>query len=72
MVDALFADLSSEQRPKPIPPETDGLMADINAPFEQDILDLAQRKRIPDLTCQCHDDSYRLGQNRARKATLNA
>jgi hypothetical protein len=46
MVDASFADLNSEQRPKAVSPETDGLMADINAPFEQDVFNLAKRKRI--------------------------
>ena len=43
---APFADLRSELRAKAVPPEPDGLMADIDASFKQDVLNLAQRKRI--------------------------
>lgn len=46
MVDPSFADLGSEQRAEAVPPETDGLMADINAPFEQDVFNSAKRQRI--------------------------
>jgi hypothetical protein len=45
-MDPPSADLRSEHRPEAVPPETDCLMADVNAAFEKDVLDLAQRQRI--------------------------
>ncbi len=39
-------DLRGEQRAKPVPPEPNRLVADIDAPLEQEILDLSQRQRI--------------------------
>jgi hypothetical protein len=41
--------LRRKHRTEPIPPEPHRLMADVDAAFEQQILDLAQRKRIADL-----------------------
>ena len=43
------ADLNREHRAEPVPPETHGIVADIDAAFEQQILDLAQRKRITNI-----------------------
>ena len=42
-------DLRSKHRNKPVPPETDCFVADINATFEQQVFDLAQRQRIADI-----------------------
>jgi hypothetical protein len=38
-----LSDLGSEHRAKPVPPKTDGLMADVDPAFGQEILDVAQR-----------------------------
>ena len=49
MMNALFPDLRGEHRTEPVPPETYCLMADIDATLKQQILNLSQRKRIPDV-----------------------
>ena len=43
------ADLSTSHRTEPFPPKPVRLVADIDAALEQDVFDLAQRKRIADL-----------------------
>jgi len=45
-MDASSPDLRREHRPKPISPEPDRLVADIDAALGQEVLDLAQRQRI--------------------------
>ena len=42
-------DLRHEHRTEPVPPQPHRLMADIDAALEQNVLDLAQRQRIPDI-----------------------
>jgi hypothetical protein len=49
MMNASFSDLAGEYRTEPVPPEPNRLVADIDAPLEQEILDLSQRKRITDV-----------------------
>ena len=44
--DASPADLRGEHRAKPVPPEPDRLMADVDPAFGQQVLDVAQRQRI--------------------------
>src|SRR5271156_6834183 len=44
--DASIADLRGEHRAKPVPPEPDRLMADVDPAFGQQILDVAQREWI--------------------------
>jgi hypothetical protein len=41
-VDAPLSDLRGEHRTKPVPPEPNRLVADIDAALEQEILDLPQ------------------------------
>src|SRR5271170_6469551 len=41
-----LADLGGEHWTKPVPPEPDGLVADVDPAFGQQILDVAQRQRI--------------------------
>jgi len=48
-MNASFPDLRREHRTKPVPPEPHCFVADIDAPLEQEILDLSQRKRITDV-----------------------
>ena len=45
-MNASFSDLVGEHWTEAIPPEPYCLVADIDAAFEQNILDLSQRKRI--------------------------
>jgi len=43
------SDLRREHRTKPVPPEPHGFMADINATLVQQIFDVSQRQRKPDI-----------------------
>jgi len=43
------SDLGRKHRPKPVPPETDRLMTDIDAAFVQQIFDVPERKREPNI-----------------------
>lgn len=45
----LAADLSGEHRAGPVPPEPDGLMADVDAPLEQEIFDVSERQWVSDV-----------------------
>jgi hypothetical protein len=49
MMKAPLPDLVGEHRTEAIPPEPHRLVADIDAPLEQEILDLPQRQRIADI-----------------------
>ena len=44
-----FPDLRSKQRAKAVPPVPHRFMANVYAPFEQNIFDLTQRQRIADI-----------------------
>jgi uncharacterized Rossmann fold enzyme len=46
MRNASFADLGGEHRTKPVPPEPDSLVTDVDPALGQQILDIAQRQRI--------------------------
>ena len=46
MRDAPLADLGGKYRAKPVPPEPDGLVADVDPALGQEILDIAQRQRV--------------------------
>jgi hypothetical protein len=45
----LATNIGSKHRPKPVPPHSDGLVADVDAALEQQILDVPQRKREADV-----------------------
>ena len=47
--DAPPADLGGEHRAEPVPPEPDGLVADVDPALGQQILDVAQRQRVSDV-----------------------
>jgi hypothetical protein len=47
--DALAADVGREHRTEPIPPKPHCLVAQVNAALEQEVLDVAQRQRKPDV-----------------------
>ncbi|MFZ3326535.1 MAG: DUF4331 family protein [Methylocella sp.] len=44
--DASLTNLGGEHRAKPVPPEPDGLVADVDPAVGQEILDVAQRQRV--------------------------
>jgi len=43
--DPLASDVGREQRAEAVPPQPHCLVADVDAPFEQQILDIAQAQR---------------------------
>jgi hypothetical protein len=43
----LLSDLCSKHRTESVPPKSYHLMANVNATFKQQFLNLAQRKRVP-------------------------
>ena len=49
MMNAPLADLSGKHWAKPVPPKTHRLVANIDTALEQQVFDLPQRKRIPDV-----------------------
>ena len=49
MRNPLLSDLCREHRAKPVPPKSDGLMADVDPALGQEILDVAQRQWVPDI-----------------------
>ena len=49
MMNSPLPDLRGEHRTEPVPPKPHCFVADIDAPLEQDILDLSQRQRIADI-----------------------
>jgi hypothetical protein len=51
--DPPLPDLGSEHRAKPVPPKSDSLVADVDPALGQQILDVAQRQRVPSVH---HDD----------------
>ena len=58
-MNAVFPDLGGKQRTKTVPPIPYCLVADVDAPFEQNIFNLAQRKRIADV--HHHREAHDLG-----------
>ena len=59
MVKASFPDLVREHRTETVPPEPYRLVTDVDAPLEQNILDLSQRQRIADV--HHHHEADHLG-----------
>jgi hypothetical protein len=53
MMNAPLSDLRGKHRTEPVPPESNRLMADIDAALEQEIRDLSQRKRITNVHHHC-------------------
>jgi hypothetical protein len=47
--DPALTDLGSKHRPEPMPPISDGFMADIDAPFMEQIFNIAKGQRKPDI-----------------------
>jgi hypothetical protein len=49
LMNAPFTDLCGEHRAEPVPPETHGLVADVDAALGQQVFDLPQRQWISDV-----------------------
>jgi hypothetical protein len=60
------ADLASEHRPKPIPPEPHRFAADVDAALEQQLLDVPKRQRIPNVHHDDQPDHLRRGVKSAK------
>ena len=58
-MNATFPGLSGEHWPKPVPPVPHRFVANVDATFEQNVFNLAQRKRIADV--QHHREPNDLG-----------
>lgn len=59
LLNPALADLRREDRAEAISRETHRLMADVDSPFDQDVLDLTQGQRMPDM--QHHRQADHLG-----------
>ena len=59
MINAPLPDLCGEHWPKPVPPQTHRLVANVDATFEQNVFNLAQRQRIADV--HHHSEANDLG-----------
>jgi len=68
--DPLALDVGCEHRPKPVPPQPHGFMADVDAAFEEQIFDVAPRKRIPDIQHHDHADDLRRRMKVAKRVLL--
>jgi hypothetical protein len=55
-----LSDLGGEHRTKSVPPEADGLVADVDPALGQQILDVAQRQRVSHV--HRHDQTDDLGE----------
>src|SRR5580704_8386409 len=56
--DLPLSNLSGEYRPKPVPPKSDGLVADVDPTLGQKILDVAQRQRVSDVHHHDQTDDF--------------
>lgn len=59
MHDASLANLGGEHRAKPVLPEPDGLMTDVDPALGQQILNVAQRQRVPHVHHHDQTDHFR-------------
>lgn len=56
-----FPDLLGEDRAKAVPPEADRFVTDVDPAFVQDILNLAQAERVPDVVHHRQFDDFGAG-----------
>ncbi len=59
MMNATLSNLCGKYRTKPVPPETNGFMADIYAPLVEYIFDLPQRQGETDIHHHCQANDLR-------------
>ena len=65
-----FSDFRGEQRAEPVPPEPHRFMADLDAALMQEVLDVAQGQREPDIHHDCQADDLRAGLEVAKGAAF--
>ncbi len=66
--DPLSPDIAGTERPKPVPPHPYRLMADVDAAFEQQVLDVAQRQPEANLHHHYKPDHFRRRVKVAKRA----
>ncbi len=66
----VLADISRRHRPKSVPPEADGLVADINPALMEKILHIAQRGRKPNTEHHSQADDFRTGFEVAKRGAF--
>src|SRR5580700_4715600 len=59
--DASLADLGGEHRTKPVPPEPDGLVADVDPALGQEIFDVSKRQWVSHVHHHDQTDDLRRG-----------
>ena len=69
-LDTPLPDLRREHRAEPVPPEPLRLVADIDAPFVQEVLDIAQRQRKANIHHDCQADDLRRRLEVAKRGAL--
>ena len=67
VLNPLAADLSGEHRAEPVPPEPDGLMADVDAPLEQEVFDVSEGDWVSDLHRDDEPDDFQRAVERAKR-----
>ena len=70
-IDPYLADLGREHRAKTVPPEPNGLMADLYAAFVKKVFDVAQRKRVADVQHYGQANDFRAGLAVAKGGVLD-
>ena len=58
-IDPLSPDLGGEHRAKSVPPKAHGFMANLDAPLVQQVFEVAQRKRVPNIEHHGQADDLR-------------
>ena len=58
-LDTFLANLGCENRAEPIPPKPNRLVTDINASLMQQVFNISNRKREPDIHHHCQADDLR-------------
>lgn len=63
-------DLGPEDRPKPVPPEPDRLVADVGPALVQQVLDIPERKRKANVQHDRKADDFRAGSKAAKQVRI--
>lgn len=58
---AFLANLGCRRRAAPVPPQTNGLMANVNAALVKQVLDISKRKREANVHHDCQTKDFRAG-----------
>ncbi len=69
-LDPAPSDLTGKHRAKPVPPETNRLVCDVDAALVKQVLDVPQRKRKPDIHHHRKANDFRRRLELAKRADL--